>query len=79
MSGWGWLALLGAAVGIVAAVIYAAQGFLAEAYLRGHAKGFEEGFEAGVFEARRTVRTHSTADAKSAVQDGRKKGRRGQA
>ena len=65
MTGWEWLALA-AAVGIPLAVAYTVHGSLAEAYWRGYAEGFEE----GVSEATRTVRTHSTQRATSADGEG---------
>jgi len=77
VTGWDWLAVVAAAVAIPLAVVYAVQGSLAEAYQKGYRKGHAEGFEAGVFEATRTVRTHSTQRAAKAERQGEDPGRKG--
>ena len=67
MTGWDWLAAVAAAIGLLLAGVYAVQGMLANAYRKGYEKGAEEGFQKGVFEAMRTVRTHSTQTAARTV------------
>ena len=67
MTGWDWLAVIAAAIGLLLAVVYAAQGLLADAYRKGYEKGAEEGFQKGIFEAMRTVRTHGAQTAARTV------------
>ena len=67
MTGWDWLAAIAAAIGLLLAGVYAVQGMLANACRKGYEQGAEEGFQKGIFEAMRTVRTHSTQRAARTV------------
>ena len=72
MTGWEWVALLAALVGIPAAIVYAVQGSLAEAFEKGYRQGHEEGFAKGFFEGGRTVRAHRTPRGRRTVRQARK-------
>ncbi len=77
MTGWEWVALLAALVGVPAAIFYAVQGSLAEAYEKGYRLGYEKGLFKGFSEGSRTVRTHSTDSATRRARKGQKAGGKG--
>jgi len=73
VSGWDWLAVAVALLAVSAAIGYAVQSSLVEAFQKGYKQGHEEGFSKGVFEASHGVRAHSTENPQSTVRTAHKK------